>query len=217
MAERSALAAAERRDLADHLETLTADEWDRPSPCPGWTVRDVVGHMMSYDVLSWPELLGSFARARFSLDRCNEAGVERSRSLDTDVLVSRLRTHAVPRGLTAMFGGAVALTDGLIHHQDIRRTLDHPRTVPAERLVAVLDFLPRARVLPAPANLRGLRFVATDVGWEHGTGPEVRGPGEALLMALAGRSEALAELAGPGLTTLAARAAGSGDVPPHEH
>jgi uncharacterized protein (TIGR03083 family) len=112
-------------------------------------------------------------------------------------LVARVRTHAVPRAITTMFDSAIALTDGLIHHQDIRRALGHPRTVPQERLVAALNFAPRARALPAPATVRDLRLVATDVNWTHGTGPEVNGPGEALLVAIAGRKQALADLTGP--------------------
>ncbi|WP_200951166.1 MULTISPECIES: hypothetical protein [unclassified Nocardioides] len=107
-----------------------------------------------------------------------------------------------------MFGCGIALTDGVIHQQDIRRALGRPRVVPPERLVAVLGFMPRARALPSPANVRGLRIVATDVDWAGGSGPEVRGPGEALVMSLAGRPEALAELDGAGLATLTARVTG---------
>ena len=210
VADLSDLAAAERRDLADYLETLTEEQWEQPSLCPGWTVRDVVGHLPSYDELGWPAVLALFARSGFSLARCNQLGVEHSRRLSTEQLVARLRTHAVPRGITAMFGGAIALTDGMVHHQDIRRALGQPRTVPEGRLVAALKFLPRARVLPAPANIRNLRLVATDVDWSRGSGPEVNGPGEALLVALAGRRQALADLSGPGLATLAERVAGAG-------
>jgi len=112
-------------------------------------------------------------------------------------------------GITAMFGSDIALTDGMVHHQDIRRALGHPRTVPEGRLVAGLKFLPRARALPAPSNVRNLRLVATDVDWSHGGGPEVNGPGEALLVALAGRRQALADLSGPGLAILAERVAGA--------
>jgi uncharacterized protein (TIGR03083 family) len=214
MAPLSDLATAERRDLADYLETLTEEQWEQPSLCSGWSVRDIVGHLPSYDELSWPAVVTLFARSRFSLARCNEVLVERSRQLSTHDLVARLRTHAIPRGITTMFSCAVALTDGMIHHQDIRRALGHPRTVPEERLVAGLRFLPRARVLPAPANARNLRLVATDVDWAHGTGPEVNGPGEALLVALAGRRQGLADLSGPGLGTLAERVAGaSGGAP----
>jgi uncharacterized protein (TIGR03083 family) len=201
------LAAAERRDLADYLDTLTDEQWGQPSLCPGWTVRDVAGHLPSYDELGWLAVLTLFARSGFSLARCNQVGVEHSRRLGTEQLVTRLRAQAVPRGITAMFGSAIALTDGLIHHQDIRRALGHPRTVPPGRLVAALSFLPHARALPAPANVRGLRLVATDIDWTHGIGPEVSGPGEALLVALAGRRQALADLRGPGLATLAERVA----------
>lgn len=201
------MAAAERRDLANYLETLTDEQWRQPSLCPGWTVRDVAGHLPSYDELGWLAVLTLFARSGFSLARCNQVGVEHSRRLGTEQLVTRLRARAVPRGITAMFGSAIALTDALIHHQDIRRALGHPRTVPAGRLVAALSFLPRARALPAPANVRGLRLVATDIDWTHGIGPEVSGPGEALLVALAGRRQALTDLRGPGLATLAERVA----------
>jgi uncharacterized protein (TIGR03083 family) len=209
VADLSGLATAERRDLADYLDTLSEEQWEQPSLCPGWAVRDVVGHLPSYDELGWPAVLALFARSRFSLARCNQVGVERSRRLSTEQLVARLRAHAVPRGITAIFGSAIALTDGVIHHQDIRRALGHPRTVPEERLVAALNFAPRARALPAPAIGRDLRLVATDVDWAHGTGPEVEGPGEALLIALAGRRQGLAALDGPGLAELAERVAGA--------
>jgi uncharacterized protein (TIGR03083 family) len=205
VADVSDLAADERGDLADYLDTLTAGEWERPSLCRGWSVRDVAGHVTSYDIQSWPALLALFARSGFSLGRGNQARLEESRRLRTDELTARLRAHAVPRGVPALFGCAVALTDGLIHQQDIRRALGHPRHVPSERLAAALGFAPRARALPAPANLRGIRAVATDLEWSHGTGPEIRGPAEALLVALAGRPQALGELEGPGLGILRAR------------
>ena len=80
-----------------------------------------------------------------------------------------------------------------------------PRTIPQERLRPVLDFALSAPTIPAKANAKRLRLVATDLEWEHGDGDEVTGTGEALLMAVAGRASALTELDGPGLATLAAR------------
>jgi hypothetical protein len=53
--------------------------------------------------------------------------------------------------------------------------------------------------------MRGLTLTATDLGWSSGRGPVVEGPGEALLMAVAGRRDAVGELSGPGQPTLAAR------------
>jgi hypothetical protein len=43
------------------------------------------------------------------------------------------------------------------------------------------------------------------VDWVYGDGPEVTGPGEAILMAMAARPDALNQLAGPGKALLALR------------
>jgi hypothetical protein len=50
-----------------------------------------------------------------------------------------------------------------------------------------------------------VRLIATDSDWSYGKGPEVRGPGEALLMVMAGRPAALRDLEGAGTSTLVAR------------
>lgn len=199
------LAAAERRDLADLLETLTPAQWDAPSLCEGWTVRDVAAHVVSYEELSAGQVAGRFVKARLRFGRANALGVQEYAARGPEAIIALLRAHAVPRGITAGFGGRIGLTDATIHHQDIRRPLGLPREIPDERLRAVLDFLPRARVLPSPGNMRGLHLVATDLGWSRGNGPEVSGPAEALIMALAGRAVALPELSGAGVKRLAMR------------
>ena len=53
--------------------------------------------------------------------------------------------------------------------------------------------------------MRGLTLVAKDIDRRAGEGPEVYGPAEALVMCVGGRSAALDELDGPGVSTLAAR------------
>jgi hypothetical protein len=52
---------------------------------------------------------------------------------------------------------------------------------------------------------RGLRFVATDVPWSNGDGPEVRGTREAIALAIAGRGVVLEELDGEGVAVLRQR------------
>ena len=37
----------ERQALLEYLETLTPEQWDAPSLCAEWRVRDVVGHTVS--------------------------------------------------------------------------------------------------------------------------------------------------------------------------
>ena len=141
-------------------------------------------------------------RARFNGERANAIGLRESRDDSHADLVRMLRDHARPSGLTSGFGGRIGLTDGVIHHQDIRRPLDRPRTIPAERLLVALDFSLRAPPLPSRTKVRGLRLTATDLDWTTGDGPEVSGPGEALLLAIAGRPAAFDDLEGPGLGRL---------------
>jgi uncharacterized protein (TIGR03083 family) len=200
-----AMAEQERVALLSMARTLTDQQWDAPSFCDGWRVRDVAAHVVSYDELSMLGTIGTFLRGGLRPGRVNDVALDRYRHVDTEELVDLLARTQRPRGLPTGFRGGIALTDGTIHHQDIRRALDLPRTIPEDQLVAVLDFSLTAPTLPARGNRRGLRLVATDLAWSSGDGPEVAGPAEALLMAVAGRPHALADLDGDGLPTLRQR------------
>jgi uncharacterized protein (TIGR03083 family) len=203
------LARAERTDLLEFVSGLTPQQWDAPTLCAGWRVRDVVAHMISYEGLPGRELVRRFAKGRFRLAGVNAVGVGEMRDARPDELLALLEQRLEPNGLTTGFGGRVALLDALIHQQDIRRPLGIPRTIPVERLVPALSFARFAPPIGAFWRARGLRLVATDLDWSDGRGPEVHGPGEALLMAIAGRRGVVGELTGPGQATLAARIGGS--------
>ena len=197
------LARAERADLASFLDTLTPEQWHTQSLCTEWTVKDVVAHVVSYEDLGIAGLVQRFAKGR--VVHANQVGVDEFSRLSTTELVGYLNRHLDPSGLTALFGGMIAFVDGTIHHQDIRRALNLPRTMPADRLARILPLVPGNPRLGAGRRIRELRLRATDTDWTHGSGPEVVGPGEALLMAMAGRPAGLADLDGPGKKTLAHR------------
>ncbi|MDI2027544.1 maleylpyruvate isomerase family mycothiol-dependent enzyme [Saccharopolyspora sp. TS4A08] len=199
------LVVAERTDLAEYLGTLTREQWEEPSLCAGWRVRDVVAHAIGCDELTWPGFLRRAARSGFRLGAVNELILAESRSASTGELLERLRANLRPTGPITIAGGMVAFLDGLIHHQDIRRPLGHPREIPPERLRAALDLAFKAPPVGAKKRAAGLRVAATDLDWSRGEGPEVRGPAEALLMTLAGRSVAFVELDDEGRSALAAR------------
>lgn len=203
MTDLMAMARAERADLADFLATLTPQDWEAPTLCTRWSVKDVVAHVISYEELGPLGLLKRFAKG--AIVRANQVGVDEYAALTPQQLLDFLRGHLQPRGLTAGFGGMIALVDGTVHHQDIRRALGRPREVPADRLARILPLVPGNPRLGAGRRIRGLRLRATDVDWTRGAGPEVTGPGEALLMAMTGRPAALADLDGPGVASLAAR------------
>ena len=205
--DRKQLAADERRDFADFLDTLTPEQWGAPTLCANWNVRDVVAHVISYEDARPLALAGAFLRSGFRPDRVNE----RRRRLYADhtptQLIEFLRSHQRPTGLTAGAGGGIGLGDCLIHHQDIRRPLGQPRLIPGERVREALDVVLKAPVLPARRNAKGLQLHATDLDWTHGDGPTVTGSGEALLLALTGRAPALADLDGDGVAALRDRLA----------
>jgi uncharacterized protein (TIGR03083 family) len=192
------LARHERTSLVELLQNLTRDEWDRPSLCASWSVREVAIHVVSYDDLGWPGLPMAFIRGGLRVDSVNAHTLALHADLSNEEVIELVRRCEKPRGLTSALNGAIALTDGLIHQQDIRRALDRPREIPAERLLPALDFALKAPTLPAKQNARSLRQVATDCDWPGGTGDEVAGLAESLVMAIAGRPVTLDEMSGPG-------------------
>ena len=197
------MTTAERTDLADFLADLEPEQWQVNSLCEGWRVRDVVAHIMSFDDLNLLDMLRRAVEARFT--DINQVGVDELASLDTGQLLDRLRAHLRPAGLATTFGGRLALLDVTIHHQDIRRPLCKPRQIPAERLRCVLHDALLSPELPGRRLARGVRLKPTDLDWSHGSGPEVAGPAEAVLMAITGRASALQELHGAGVSVVARR------------
>jgi uncharacterized protein (TIGR03083 family) len=202
------LAREERADFAAFLATLAPREWQAPTLCAGWQVRDVVAHVISYDELDARGLAACVIRGGFWSPRVNAIAMARYSMCSPEMLLALLREHVEPRGLPAALGGRVALIEGIIHHQDIRRSLGAPRTIPQQRLLPAL----RTALIAADAGgfwrARGVRLVATDVPFSFGVGPEVRGGAEALLMALAYRRGVVGELTGPGQGKLARRIGG---------
>jgi uncharacterized protein (TIGR03083 family) len=200
-----AMAREERAEMADFLAALRPEQWEHPTLCTGWRVRDVVAHAVSYEEHGARDLIRRLVRARVRPGLLNHVALAEYASLDPPELVTFLRDHLTPAGATARFGGRVGLVDAMIHHQDIRRPLGLPRRIPAERLRCALPFTVSAPPLRGFWNARGVRLVATDLDWSRGKGPEARGSGEAVLMVLAGRRGVARELTGPGASILQQR------------
>ncbi|HVE94198.1 MAG TPA: maleylpyruvate isomerase family mycothiol-dependent enzyme [Acidimicrobiales bacterium] len=197
----------ENADFALYLRGLPEQDWERPSLCDGWRVRDVVGHILYGNEVKLWTLPFRLARYGFSSDRSGKAySIARAEGRSPTELVDAFERRDPWAGTCRVFPPRLTLLDRLVHHQDIRRALNHTRTIPDERLVAALDGTPKlGSVFGARRRTRGLRLEATDLDWSWGDGPAVQGPGEALLMAMLGRDAALADLAGEGVETLASR------------
>jgi uncharacterized protein (TIGR03083 family) len=199
----------ERRDIRAFLATLTPEQWAAESLCAGWTVRDLVAHLVGWDDLllyrSRREQLQALVRfaGLYAASFGSMRGVNRRIQRWCDGLgpTELLGRFGVDDGadLKWLFDGSnpgAHLAEYVVHHQDIRRPLGLAREIPEDRLVAALDGvtkLPGVR-LAAWWKRRGRRWEATDVSWFAGRGPVTRAPGETILMVFAGRSSALDEL-----------------------
>jgi uncharacterized protein (TIGR03083 family) len=199
---------SEQDELHAVLVDLPAEDWDRPSLCGGWKIRDVIAHLISMNSAG---LLG-FMQATVSIHWFNATEVRRRSSRTPDRLLREFERVMGMRGLGRVVPPPAMLVEWLVHSQDIRRALGLPREVPPERLelllrrcVSIVSFVPGFGFTGGRWRVRGLRLQAIDIGWTWGRGPEVAGAAEAILMAVLGRRSALTELTGDGLPVLAAR------------
>ena len=200
MAAVRSLARREREQFAELLAGLTDDQWDAPSLCSGWSVREVAAHTVAYLNQSLPALVANMIRNRGDVDRLNTRMLPGFAASTPAEIVELMRRDAVPSGAAGLYGGRVALIECVIHQQDIRRPLGFDRVVPEEVLRVALSYARISPVIDGARRTRGLRLAATDVDWSAGRGPEVRGPGEALLLAMTGRTDAVRdELSGAGV------------------
>jgi uncharacterized protein (TIGR03083 family) len=197
----------ENADFSAYLHTLREADWDRESLCDGWRVRDVVGHILYGNEMKLRTLPFRLARYGFSSDRSGKAyAIARAEGRTPAELVTAFDERDPWAGTCRVFPPRLTLLDRTVHHQDIRRALGHDRAIPADRLVVALEASPTlGSVFGAKRRTRGLRLRASDIDWSWGDGPEVTGPGEALLMTMLGRSDALGDLAGDGLPTFSSR------------
>ncbi|MFE4498413.1 maleylpyruvate isomerase family mycothiol-dependent enzyme [Rhodococcus sp. NPDC056743] len=191
---------AERRELVALLETLSPEQWSTPSLCGNWSVRDVAIHVSMDSVTMRRYFLAALQHR--SASRVNEHYVTTQNNVPTDILADRLAVSATTSWF-ARYAPRLTLSDHVVHQQDIRRPLGLPRTIDPERLRLVLD---RPDPFAQPRRFtKGLRFTASDLPWEHGTGPEVHGRAEALALAMVGRPSVLEDLEGDGVDLLRTR------------
>jgi uncharacterized protein (TIGR03083 family) len=194
---------AERTDLADLLDQLTADEWATPSLCAGWRVRDVAAHLTLAHMAPLPTVLAAL-RARGSFNRMVHDTAVRQAALPCDEFPRRLRAMVGSRRKIPFVAPLEPLLDVLVHGQDIARPLGRNRPMPPGAAAAAADRVwSMGWPFHARRRLDGLRLSATDASWSAGDGPAVEGPLSALLLLMTGRQAALEDLTGPGVEALA--------------
>jgi uncharacterized protein (TIGR03083 family) len=197
--------AALRAEFAAQAEGFTPAEWDAPTLCPGWRVRDVAAHQILPVRFSLFVGFAGLVRAGFRIDRWVHQDAVRRGSAPIPELLASYRAGIDRRTVPPGRQPANVLADLVIHLQDIRRPLGLPWSYDQELLRTVASAIHPDKALGVPKRMAGLSLRATDTEWEAGSGAEVTGPLEALILAMTGRPVALPELAGTGLAVLAAR------------
>jgi uncharacterized protein (TIGR03083 family) len=198
----------QRLDLAGLLDDLSDDEWQQPSLCTGWRVRDVAAHLALAHTGPGRAAL-EMVRAGGSLPRLIRTTAVRHAAVPTAQIVAEIRAMAGSRRRAVGVSHLEPLLDVLVHGQDIAVPLGRPRAMPIEAAataatrVATMPW-PMSATFPTRTLLRGLRLVATDAQWSAGDGETVEGPIQALLLLMTGRTAGQDQLSGPGARRLAA-------------
>ncbi|MEU7555105.1 maleylpyruvate isomerase family mycothiol-dependent enzyme [Streptomyces sp. NPDC044571] len=187
-AEVRAAIATERRELADVLDGLRPDQWNGPSLCAGWRVREVAAHMSMGFRLSLPATLGELARARGSLHRMTDRVARRDAAAHSAAeLAAFVRDNADHRWTPPVGGVAAALGHDVVHGLDITVALGLDRRVPEDRLRILLDEIRPSSLKFFGADLDGVRLCAEDLDWSYGSGSPVYGVAQDLLLLAFGR------------------------------
>ena len=133
-----ALASA-RSEFARRLRLVTADDWQRPTPCDDWTVRDLVVHVVGGDRLSAALLRGASREdataIRASTDLGDDAVVAFDQAAD-DVAAAFAEPGAfdrdIPHPAMDMTGARLLgfrIGDYALHGWDLARAIDADDTL----------------------------------------------------------------------------------------
>ena len=174
----------ERADLVALLRDLGTDDWMKSTPCPDWTVADVAAHLVSWEQLLAGPTIGARAinsarlarlalRSRLNIDRLNEH-LRQCSPADSRRILEAFGHPDVDRWkwrFDRLSPGA-QLAEYVIHHEDIRRAVGRPRTIPPDRLqvaLAGVRRLPgvRARARPRRPDLSGSALLLYLAGREE--------------------------------------------------
>lgn len=200
-------AAAARTAFADLVEPVAADRSDAATLCGDWTVHQVTGHLVSFVDVGLGGFFLNMAKHRFDYDRAADTLARRQGERPMAELLGVLRAEAGKSSAMPMFPESMTVLDVVVHTQDVRRGLGLDGTPAPDLVEMALGFLTdhrmAAQLVPKDAY-DGLAIAATDLDWSRGEGAEVRGPAEALVMAMTGRP-VYDELEGAGVATLEGR------------
>jgi uncharacterized protein (TIGR03083 family) len=175
--------------LADLLEQRPAGDWDTPSLCEGWRVREVVAHMTMPARYDEAAFMAELQHDSFDFERLSQRIAARDALLPNERLVADLRSDVLHQWSPPGGGEHGALNHVVIHSLDITVPLGEPRCATDGAIRVVLDDLTGGGLHARfGIDIDGRAFRATDIVWAHGTGNPVSGTAADLALSLCGRN-----------------------------
>jgi uncharacterized protein (TIGR03083 family) len=197
------LISAERRELADVLGGLGAEQWRSPSLCAGWTTAHVVAHLTMPFRITEEEFGRGMAEAHGQFTEFSDSVAARDSALPQAELVGVLRDNIDNPWGPPGGGQQGALSHDLIHGLDITWPLSITYPIPDEAMATVLGLIAGQQGQNAfGVDLDGIELRATDLDWSSGSGAEATGPSRDLLLLLARRTLPHDAVTGPGAQRL---------------
>lgn len=145
------------------------DQWNEPTPCPQWSVRDVVNHVIGMNLV-FTALLSDAPPPERGIERAGTDPVGAYRSSASDVLAAFERPGVLEQSFPGPLGTAtgadrlqIRLYDLLAHGWDIARATGQPVNLPDDVAESALAFA-RVQVasLPRTGRFDPAREVADD-------------------------------------------------------
>jgi uncharacterized protein (TIGR03083 family) len=193
------LVTAHRRAFSDVLDGLSEADWNAPTLCEGWRVREVVAHMSMPFRYPAPRFLLELARSRGNFGRMADRVARRDAQAPIGALLDGWRTNEDHPWQPPGGGVAGALTHDVVHGMDISVPLGVEHPVSEQALRAVLEQATSPRSLKHFGHdVTGLRLEADDVDWVYGDGEPLRGSARSLLLVLMDRRLPAGHLSGVG-------------------
>jgi uncharacterized protein (TIGR03083 family) len=183
-----AAVVAERGEQVDLLAALDRAQWDAPTLCAGWRVREVVAHVTMPMRMSLGRTVAELVRSGGRFDRMADRCARRDAARMSPEQLLATRRDTIDHPWTPPGGGVRgALAHDVIHGLDITVGLGLERRVPPERVALVLAGMRPRNIAYFGTDLTGVRLAATDLDWGHGDGAPVRGLAQDLLLVVCGR------------------------------
>lgn len=200
-----------RLHLLSYLETLTEVQWNTESLCDGWKVRDVVAHLILIHRYEFKGSTQDFLRSGLRFNTfLKRTAIKLGREHTTELL--RLFAGTIDDQQHASLVSPLnVLADLLVHEQDIRLPLNHQKMMDTDALDLIFThWEPRRfnigeRLSGISTRLKGIQLVIVDLNISIGTGYQVVGSAQDILLIMLGRYDAFGRLSGEGLPILHSR------------